>query len=97
MINPVTPGEMVGVNNFPDEVIKAFNKLITAKYRNGTATVTAAEVIEELKDFADKDTIYKEKYLDVEDLFGKHGWKVKYSSPDRGDRDYPAYFTFTKA
>lgn len=41
-------------------------------------------------------SIYKSHFLDVESLYRKNGWEVKYEQPCMGDGDFEPYFEFTK-
>jgi hypothetical protein len=81
----------------PDAVIEAFNQLIVANWDGTKAKVRAKEAAELIASKLDISPalVYERKYLDVEDVFRKAGWKVKYDQP-YWDESYEPYFTFTK-
>ena len=88
-------------SSIPDEVIEAFNELIVENWKKDSATIkqkdAVARIIEKLPEFKDKSTeLFELGYLDVEKIFRNAGWVVKYESPDRGDSDFFAFFTFRK-
>ena len=97
-VKPIRPNEIKLKETFPDEVISSFNELITENYRNGVSSFKSKDVIERIKQKlgASTDAIYQSNFLDVESLYRKNGWKVKYEQPSYCDTPFDAYFEFTK-
>lgn len=97
-VKPISPDEIKLEKTFPDEVISSFNELITENYRNGKSSFKSKEVIDRIKQKlgTSREAIYQSNFLDVESLYRKNGWKVKYEQPCMGDGDFEPYFQFTK-
>lgn len=95
-IKPITPTEVASAK-IPDEVIKAFNDLIVAEWDGYSAVIHQDEictlVAERLK--VKRQTVFANKWLDVEDIFRQAGWKVEYDKPGYNET-YEATFTFSK-
>lgn len=100
-ILPITPKEAKEgfSSSIPDFVIQSFNKLLTQKYSSSSITIYQDEVIEEILNNTpegqsySREQIYKNKWLDVERVFKKSGWKVDYESPGYNESGR-SYFTF---
>ena len=97
-IQPIKPGK-VGkkkLGDFPDVVLESFNELIAENFSGDCACVVKDIVVDMLvkKGLEAKD-IYKNHWLDVEDVFRKAGWKVEYIKPEMSG-PYDAYFKFSK-
>lgn len=99
-VQPITPKELDETleKSFPEAVIMAFNQLLKENYRGkGSVTIQQKDVINlilKLDESLSKNVIFDKKYLDVEPLYRKHGWKVKYESPDR-DENFDSFFVFS--
>jgi hypothetical protein len=102
-IAPITPDEVVSekLNQIPDEVIAAFNKLI-AKNWNGVYSIfrtrdTQEFIIEEFLKNGKSITINQidSSWLDVEDIYRKAGWEVTYDQPGYNE-SYAATYKFNK-
>jgi hypothetical protein len=94
-VKPLSPDEVS--YEIPDFVIEAVNTLIKRTYRGSTFTIKAKDIIAEGRKTGICDTEkdwYNEKWMDFEDIFNEHGWKVTHSQPSRGDSDFDAYYTF---
>ncbi len=106
-IEPISPKDIADAkkNIIPDYVIKTFNDLIAKNYNGNSATVTQDEVVNALLQYcADqsgevlnkyRDDIFNEHWLDVEEIYSKAGWKVKYDKPAFCE-NYGAYWVFKK-
>ena len=80
---------------FPDVVIEVFNELIVKNYKNGYSRFLQDEVVTELvKKGLDEKDIYANHWLDVEDIYRKNNWWVRYDSPGYCE-SYPASFNFS--
>lgn len=99
MVKVITPQELDEKGpNIPDEVIEVFNELISKNYRNGSATIKNKEIVPLIASRLNISTnlVYENHYLDVESIFRKVGWIVKYEQATYGDSDFDAYFKFSK-
>lgn len=98
---PITPEEVSNkkADLIPGFVFDAFNTLITQNIdANGSSTVFEKEVVELIVQTNPKSeisSIYLKRWLDVEDVYRKVGWKVKYDKPAYCE-SYDAYFVFEK-
>ena len=99
---PISPSEAKKAkeSNIPDEIIEAVNKLLSERYDGSCSVcIKQKEIIEETAKFNPRLTkaeIFKNKWLDIEPTFRKHGWKVRYEKPSYGDSDFDAYFEFSQ-
>lgn len=106
-VMPIKPSEVSKkkAESLPGEVLEAFNEMI-AKYWNGTSSkFKQKEAIELIlskmnvsKETADKfnaKDLFKNKMLDVEDVYRDHGWNVSYDGPGYCET-YDATFEFRK-
>jgi hypothetical protein len=115
-VKPITPAEAAKSRvrtraarrtAIPDEVIEAFNELITEKLSGSTANVLQKDVVARilLKSCSGSDldekmwrqAIYDNGWLDVEPIFEKAGWTVRYDKPCYGGDNYEPYFEFKKS
>lgn len=100
-IKPLSPKEIIdGLDKIiPEFIIQAVNNLLKKEYRGGHVTIKAKDIIKEslsLYSGDDKmtaDKIYKEKWMDFETLFEKHGWDVTYDGPAYNET-YDAFYKF---
>jgi hypothetical protein len=100
MIKPISPDDVVAVKEhiIPDYVFEAFNYLIAKNFKNEKSVVGQSDVINhilKLKNDIDKNYIFNNHLLDVEDIYRKEGWNVVYDKPAYCET-YEATFTFTK-
>jgi len=99
MTKPITPAEAEAqrVTVIPDEVLEAFNQMIIKNLEGDRSSFKLREVA----DLAASNMqcqhkyLYDNKWLNVESVYRRAGWKVKFDSPSIGD-NYDAYFVFTK-
>lgn len=109
IIKPITPAEIgaAKATAIPPEVIKVFNDLIARHFVNDSATFRQSEVLDHLAiemgaEFTSPDAgakwtkkVFRNGWLNVEDLYHDVGWIVEYDKPGFNE-SYPATFTFTK-
>ena len=85
-------------NSIPEFVFDAFNKLIAADFSGSVATVKQNAVIEQIlasQIDIDRQTIFSNRWLDIEDVYEQAGWKVVYDKPGYNET-YEAYWMFKK-
>lgn len=79
----------------PDPVIESFNALILKNFRSGSAKVIQDDVLKLiLEKGLNRQEVFDNHWMDVEDLYRKNGWTVKYDSPCR-DENFDSYFLFS--
>jgi hypothetical protein len=96
-VRPMRPGEVAKRKeiDFPDAVFEAFNEMITRKFSSGSATFKLDDVVALMaKKGLNRNDIFENHWLDVEDVYRAAGWKVEYDSPAYCET-YPATFTFS--
>lgn len=84
--------------SIPDFVYRAFNNLLAKNYDAYSTVILQNEVITEIIRLCPLDditvqTIWENKWLDVEDEYRKNGWEVEYDKPGLGET-YLARFIF---
>lgn len=99
MSEPIKPEDIVNLKEkvIPDAVFAVFNALIVENWNGYNATFrqkVAAELIATKLDTTISE-LYDKHYLDVEDIYRKAGWIVKYDKPAYCE-SYPATFSFSK-
>ena len=99
MTKPIKPSEVLVLKKslLPPEVIEVFNELIAENFSDGSSTFTQKEAIRRIRvalNISDAD-IFRLKFLDVEGIYRKEGWKVSYDKPGYNET-YDATFTFTE-
>lgn len=102
-MKPISPDEVVNLkcNQIPDFVIEAFNKCIAENYLSNRSEFEQNRVIKEILNltpsdmYVDRDMIFKNKWLDVEDIYRDAGWTVRYDKPGYNE-SYEASFIFRK-
>ena len=100
-VKPISPNEVQEVVNaaLPDGVIEAFNELIAENWSapSKQAKVTQNEAIERIlsKMDVERQAIFDKNWLDVEPLFRKEGWIVKFDKPGYCET-YEGYFVFSR-
>ena len=96
---PILPSEVVKkhIEDFPDEVITAFNTLIAQNFNGHSSTVKQKDVVKLIVAAGiDEKEIFKKCWLDIEGLFITYGWKVEYNQPAYCDNYFEPYFVFSK-
>jgi hypothetical protein len=99
MTKPIKPSEVLVLKKalLPPEVIEVFNELIAENFSGGSSEFTQKEACLRLAtklNISEAD-IYRLKFLDVEGIYRKEGWKVVYDKPGYNET-YNATFTFSK-
>lgn len=98
-IKPITPNEVLSAkaSKIPDEVIAEFNELIANDWNGHRSVVRQNEICTLVAKRLDvkRQTVFDNKWLDVEDIFRQAGWKVEYDKPGYNET-YEATFTFSK-
>lgn len=100
-VEPIHPDEVGAYKAkiFPAFVIEAFNTLIATKYIDGRAKVYQNEVIDKMIEMCnmqiDRDMIFKNGWLNIEEMYRSAGWKVRYDKPAYNE-SYEAYFEFRR-
>jgi hypothetical protein len=99
-IKPIGPHDLL--QNFPDEVILAFNNLLAKRMNSYSITILQKDAVKEIiKCFKDNgktitsDQIFKKHWLDVEPNYRAQGWKVTFDKPGYCE-SYEASWTFSK-
>ena len=102
MAKPLSPKEAEDrrLKSIPEFVIEAFNEVLTKNLSNGFSRVTQDEVMDlivpKLPNDMTRQSIYDNKWLDVEPLFREAGWKVTFDKPGYNE-NYNAFWEFKAA
>jgi hypothetical protein len=103
----ITPEQASQEKNklFPDFVIAAFDALIAKNFDGKKSCFLQSDVVKEVLNRWPIDTsvrirersnlIFERRYLDVEEIYQRVGWKVEYDKPGYNE-NYEAKFTFIK-
>lgn len=99
MTKPITPDKVKQAQEakIPDEVIEVFNDLIIENWDGNFARFRQEEVtgrIGEQLNITNQE-VYKRKLLNIENVYKRAGWTVRYDAGDAFHQD-PATFTFSK-
>jgi hypothetical protein len=95
-ILPITPAQAKNTESdfIPDWIIGVFNTMISAKYSNGESSFKRDEIIDAIQ-LVDRSLhrqdIFDRKWLDVEPVFRRAGWKVEYDQPAYNESYEPTY------
>ena len=100
MTKPISPDEVATtkLKNIPDEVIEAFNEIIAQNFSRSCSNFKQKDVVKLIMIrlvAIDRQTIFDNGWLDVEDIYREAGWKVEYDKPAYNE-DYEPNFTFIK-
>lgn len=98
-VKPISPGDIAEQKkrNLPDEVIETWNRMIAKTFSSGYACIKQEDVVKELSKTlkVPEGHIFKEGWLEIEDLYRQAGWTVEYDKPGFNET-YPATFKFSK-
>ena len=98
MVKPITPQEVVKAKQeeMPDEVIETWNHLIARAWDGHKSTIKLKDAVHELCKLTDDDGgDVPHMWKDIEPIFRKAGWKVKYDGPAYCE-SYDAIYVFSK-
>ena len=97
MIKPITPDETRAIRKgIPDFIFEAINSLIIKNVSaGGVARVLQNDILNLIQDKMTRESVFSNKYLDIEDHYRDAGWKVKYDKPAYNET-YEAYFVFSR-
>ncbi len=99
MTKPITPNEVSQLKQelLPEPVIAVINSMIAKNYSSTSRSsrFTQDELVEEMERVTrcSRNEIFDNHWLDFEDVYEAHGWKVKYDKPAYNE-SYAASFTF---
>lgn len=99
-VRPISPDEVAGrkIQVFPDAVFEAFNELIVENDCGGRSIVRQKDVVKLMENKGlNSAEIYKRGWLNIEEVYRKAHWSVKYDKPGYGDNDFDAYFEFSRS
>jgi len=97
-VRPIKPSEVAKGKKavFPDEVLEAFNELITKNFWGGSATIKQEDVVRLMvKKGLTPKAIDENHWLDVEEVYEDAGWDVEYDKPGYNE-SYAATFKFSR-
>jgi len=98
MAGPITPKEAMAAHtgSIPEVVFDVFNKLLAERWAPGKIIIKQSEVVAELECALglDRKEVFDKGWLDVEALYEKAGWAVKYDKPGYCE-EYDAFWEFT--
>lgn len=96
---PIAPSEVADLKTtlIPEYVFNAFNHMIAKKWNGSSSSFTQDAVIDKICETqtVDRQYLFSNNYLDVEDSYRKAGWVVEYDKPAYNET-YEAMFTFKK-
>lgn len=98
-IQPIKPSEIKSKKNqkIPDVVFACFNDLIAKEFSEQRAVVKQEDVVEMIVSKGiDRNELFNNHWLDIEDAYRAAGWKVVYDRPAYCE-SYPAIFIFSLA
>ena len=104
LVKPIKPNEILGkkLEVIPSEMIQAVNELIALKWKDGSSTIRQDELLAKYFELSsqennrtNRDTVFDNNYLEIEEIYGDNGWNVRYSKPDYRETAFEPYFTFT--
>lgn len=97
MVEPISPDDIAFAKRaaIPEFVIEAFNELIALNFSGRTATVLQKDVKALINQKMPSTVNFSAKWLNIEELYESHGWRVIYDSPSYNET-YDASFTFSK-
>lgn len=99
MVTAISPTDIVAqkAKDFPDFVLQEWNKIIAKNFTSGSALVFQKDVIEVLlphTQHGNRQEIFDQHWLDVEEIYRAQGWDVVYDKPAYNE-SYEASFKFT--
>jgi hypothetical protein len=104
---PIKPNEVVAkkFDGIPDQVFEAFNELIAKNWTGHSSRVLQEDVLNLITakmtgtsldgQEIDRQVVFNNHWLDVEDSYRREGWDVDFDKPCQGE-SFPARFIFKK-
>jgi len=99
---PISPNDLCKLKrqSIPDKVIDSFNELIVKNWNNDCAVVSQKNVVDLISKKegfgVNRSRIFKEGWLNIEEVFAEAGWQVSYSSSDYTSGESDAFWKFSK-
>lgn len=93
-VKPIRPEDVANekLKVFPDEVFLSVNEMIAQNYRSGYATILQKDLVHLMvKKGLKSADIYKNGWLDFEDVYRQEGWKVEYDKPGYNESYEPSF------
>ena len=99
MVAAITPRDIpeAKYGAMPDKVMRCWNTLIAVNFTNGRAVInqnTAIESLMSVMDVSERQVVFDNKWLNIEEIYELAGWSVVYNKPAYNE-DYEPTFTFT--
>jgi hypothetical protein len=97
-VKPISPSQVADQRSrvIPSVVIEIFNRHIAKRFDGEQALVLQDSVVSDIEDALGigRHEVFAQHYLDVEPLFAREGWEVKYSKPAYNET-FAAHFIFS--
>lgn len=99
-LKPLSPSEVKqkAIESIPDEMIQAVNELLIENASRSSIVIKQKDIEDRFRKLSkgkyNHVDIYAKGWMDIEPVYSKAGWKVRYESPDR-DQNFEEYFAFT--
>lgn len=94
---PITPDEVIKKKKemIPDEVLEVFDEVIAENFSNGSSMFRYSDVDKRIADRLGISVydVYKNKYLDIEEIYIEAGWDVDCDNPGFNET-YEGNWTF---
>lgn len=100
MTAPCTPQQARDAweTTIPDEVFEVFNTLLSEKYNSNSIIILQTLVVDQLMlkmpQVKRSEELFERHWLDIEPMYRKAGWDVKYDKPAYNE-DFEPSWTFT--
>lgn len=97
---PIKPADVTDLKkiSIPEVVFEAFNELIVENFNGSEARVLQMDVLDRIlfkSPSLDRDIVFRNGWLNIEDVYRGVGWVVGYDKPTF-DETFLAHFTFKK-
>lgn len=99
MIEPIKPSDVDF--NIPDFVIEIVNEFIKKEWDGEQSRILQTDIVNEIiarypgMEDITSETVFKNHWLDFEDVYRQVGWKVEYDKPGFNEF-YEPFFIFEK-
>lgn len=102
IIKPFTPAQakVEKINTIPWMIIEATNQLLAEKYNAASIRIDIDKIIAraialDTTDKLNQHDIFKNHWMDIEDVYREQGWIVVHESSDYTDSRQYSYFVFS--